>query len=49
MYTTSKRSGYAMIGVGVIVTLLSLAAPNFLTTAAGILLAVVGAFSLDLE
>jgi hypothetical protein len=38
-----------MIGVGIMGTLVSIAAGNFLTTAASILLAVVGAYSMNLQ
>ncbi len=47
MYATTKRSAYAMIAVGLICTILSLAANNILTTFASILLTVVGVFSVD--
>lgn len=49
MFTTSRRSGYVMIAVGIIGALLSLAASNFLATSASIILAVTGAFAMDLE
>lgn len=49
MFTTSKRSAYVMIAVGLLGTALSLVAANVMTTMASILLAVVGTFAIDLE
>ena len=49
MFTTSKRSAYAMIAVGLLGTALSIVASNIMTTIGSILLAVVGTFAIDLE
>lgn len=49
MFTTSKRSAYAMIAVGVIGTIVSLVAANILTTVASVLLAVVGTFAIETD
>lgn len=49
MFTTSKRSAYVMIAVGLIGTTVSIVAANLMTTIASIVLAVVGTFAIDLE
>lgn len=45
MFGASNRPSYVMIAVGIIGTLVSLAAQNIVTTLASILLTVIGAFA----